>query len=341
MSRVRNYAAPMGPSIDCPARRRLCALGLAAGAVAAWPIRARAGTFPSRTVRLVAGQAAGGQTDTIARMVAIHFASRWGSSVIVENVPGAGGLIAGRAVARSVPDGHTLYIGASSNIAWSALQTPNAGYDPRVAWAPIGRIVRLGFVLAVRPDLEVANAREFAARIRARPESLTVATQGEGSNSGRALRMFEHAVGAKVLEVPYKATVQGVQAVVAGEVDAAFCDLSTALGQGDRLRMLAQTASRRSPLASDVATFKEQGLQHVVVEPWYGLVAPAGTPPDAVAALAAALRAFLTDERVAERFKSLAYEIILDTPDEFAAAIRDELHPIGYAAGTPPSMPRR
>lgn len=318
----------------------MCALGLAAGAAVAWPIRARAATFPSRTVRLVAGQAAGGQTDTIARIVAIHFASRWAASVIVENVPGAGGLIAGRAVARSVPDGHTLYIGASSNIAWSALQSPNAGYDPRVAWAPIGRIVRLGFVLAVRPDLDVATVREFAVRARAKPESLTVATVGEVSNSGRALRMFEQAIGAKLLEVPYKATVQSVQAVVAGEVDAAFCDLSTALAKGDRLRVLAQTASRRSPLAPDVATFKEEGFPHVVLEPWYGLVAPAGTPPDAVAALAAALRAVLTDASVAANFKSLGYEIILETPDEFAAAIRDELHPTGYA-GTTPSMPRR
>jgi len=314
---------------------------MAAGAVAAWPIRARAATFPSRTVRLVAGQAAGGQTDTIARMVAIHFASRWGTSVIVENVPGAGGLIAGRTVAHAVPDGHTLYVGASSNIAWSALQTPNAGFDPRVAWAPIGRIVRLAFVLAVRPDLDVADVREFALRTRAHPEGLTVATQGEASNSGRALRMFEQAIGAKALEVPYKATVQSVQAVVAGEVDAAFCDLSTALAQGNRLRVLAQTASRRSPLAPDVATFKEQGFPHVVLEPWYGLVAPAGTPPDAVTALAAALRAFLTDERVAERFKSLAYEVILDTPDEFAAAIRDELRPTGPAAGASAAPPRR
>ena len=331
----------MGPSIECPARRRVCALGLAIGAVAAWPSRARAAAFPTRTVHLVAGQAAGGQTDTIARMVALHFASHWSASVIVENVPGAGGLIAARAVARSVPDGHTLYIGASSNIAWSALQAPNAGFDPHVAWAPIGRIVRLGFVLAVRPGLDVANVREFATRARARPESLAVASQGEASNSGRALRMFEHAVGAKVLEVPYKATVQSVQAVVAGEVDAAFCDLSAALAQGDRLRVLAQTASRRSPLAPNIATFKEQGFPQVALEPWYGLVAPAGTPPDTVATLAAALRAFLTDERVAERFKSLAYEIILDTPDEFAAAIRDELHPSGYAAGTTSTMPGR
>jgi tripartite-type tricarboxylate transporter receptor subunit TctC len=331
----------MGASIDGPTRRRVCALALAAGAVASWPIRARAASFPSRTVHLVIGQAAGGQTDTIARMVSIHFASRWGASVVVENVPGAGGLIAGRTVARSIPDGHTLYIGASSNIAWSALQTPNAGYDPHVAWAPIGRIVRLGFVLAVRPDLDVANVREFAVRTRAHPESLTVASQGENSNSGRALRMFEKAIGAKVLEVPYKATVQSVQAVVAGEVDAAFCDLSAALAQRDRLRVLAQTARRRSPLAPDIATFKEQGFPQVALEPWYGLVAPAGTPPDAVAALAVALRAFLTDERVAERFKALGYEIILDTPDEFAAAIRDELHPTGHAAGTTATAPGR
>lgn len=336
---VRRDGGTASDCACCASRRRLCAFGIAAGIAASLPSRGAGASFPSRTVHIVAGQAPGGQTDTIARAVAAHLGTRWSEAVVVENVAGAGGLIAGRAVARSAPDGHTLYVGANSNIAWSAAQAPNAGYDPRVAWAPIGRIVRLGFVLAVRPDLGISTAREFAARALARPEGVTVATVGEASNSGRALRMFERATGAKLLEVPYKSTVQSVQAVVSRDVDAAFCDLTAALPQAhaSTLRLVAQTSTHRSPLAPDVATFREAGFPTMVLEPWYGLVAPAGTPPDVIAALAAALRAALTDETVAGRFKALGYEILLDSPDEFAAAIREELK----TASPPDAPPKR
>lgn len=317
------------------ARRRLCLLGLASGATAALPPLAARTPFPSRTVHLVVGQAPGGQTDTIARIVAASLGARWGQPIVVDNVPGAGGLVAGRAVARSEPDGHTLYLGASSNIAWAAARAPNAGYDPRVAWSPIGRIVRLGFVLAVRSDFGAATAGEFAARARARPEGVTVATVGEASNSGRALRMFEQATGTTLLEVPYKATMQSVQAVVSHEVDATFCDLPAALARAPSLRLVAQTSARRSPLAPHVPTFRESGFASIVIEPWYGLVAPAGTPSDVVAALAAALRAALVDDSVATRFKALGYDIILESPDAFAAAIQDESRTTDAPDGPP------
>lgn len=306
-------------------KRRLFLLAGVAAATGAWSAHAARTTYPSRTVHLVVGQTPGGQTDTMARLVASHFAVRWDSSVVVDNVPGAGGLIGGRAVARAAPDGYTLYVGSSANIAWAALQSADAGYDPRIAWTPIGRIARLAFVLAVRRDLGTASVREFVRRARVKPEGVTVATVGAASNSGRALRLFERATGAKMLEVPYKSAAPSVTAVVSGEVDATFCDLASALAHSDSLRLLAQTAARRSPLAADLVTFAEAGVPGLVVEPWYGLVAPAGTPPEVASELAAALRAALTDPDLVHRFLAFGYEVVLESPAEFGAAIRDEL----------------
>jgi tripartite-type tricarboxylate transporter receptor subunit TctC len=306
-------------------KRRLLLLAGVAAATGSRSARAMRAGYPSRTVHLVAGQTPGGQTDTMARLIAAHLAGRWGSSVVVDNIAGAGGLIGGRAVARAAPDGYTLYVGSSANIAWAALQSVDAGFDPRIAWTPIGRIARLAFVLAVRRDLGTASVREFVMRARAKPEGVTVATVGAASNSGRALRLFERATGARMLEVPYKSAAPSVTAVVAGEVDATFCDLASALAHSDSLRLLAQTAAHRSSLAADLVTFTEAGVPDFVLEPWYGLVAPAGTPPEVVSELAAALRAALTDPDLARRFLALGYEVVLDSPDEFAATIREEL----------------
>jgi tripartite-type tricarboxylate transporter receptor subunit TctC len=307
------------------ARRRLLVLLGAACVSGVRPVRGAGNAFPSRTVRLVVGQTPGGQTDTMARLLAAHFAARWGAPVVVDNVAGAGGLIGGRAVARAAPDGYTLYVGSSANIAWSAMQSPDAGYDPRVAWAPIGSIARVALVLAVRTSLGLSSVREFVARAAAKPEGVTVATGGEASNSGRALRFFERHAGVKTLEVPYKSTFNSVTAVVAGDVDATFCDLASALPYPAQLRPLAQTGARRSPLAPDLPTFREAGLPGLVLEPWYGLVAPAHTPPEAIGAIATALRIALTDPEFARRLGALGYEIVIDSPDEFAATIREEL----------------
>jgi tripartite-type tricarboxylate transporter receptor subunit TctC len=314
----------------CSARRRLLVLLGAAGLASmadVRSVRAARDAFPSRTVRLVVGQTPGGQTDTMARVLGAYFAARWGASVVVDNVAGAGGLIGGRAVARAAPDGYMLYVGSSANIAWSAMQSPEAGYDPRVAWAPIGRIGRVAFVLAVRNGLGAGNLREFATRARAKSEGVTVASGGEASNSGRALRLFERLARVKVLEVPYKSSYNSVTAVVSGDVDATFCDLAAALPYPGQLRLVAQTGAQRSPLAPDLPTFREAGGPDLVLEPWYGLVAPAHTPHDVIAVLVAALRAALTDPDVARRLAAAGYEVVLDSPDEFAAAIRRELEP--------------
>ncbi len=190
----------------------------------------------------------------------------------------------------------------------------------------MGRIARVGYVLAVRAGLDAATVREFVDLARVRAEGLTLATVGTGSNAARALGLLESAAGVKILEVPYKGGALSLQAVVAGQVDATFCDLALALPfvPAGTVRILATGGSRRLTLAPDVPTFAEAGLSGVVVEPWYGIVAPIGTPAAVITELSDALRAALNDKDIRRRFASLGYEAIIETPEEFAIAIRVE-----------------
>ena len=206
------------------------------------------------------------------------------------------------------------------------MQTETAAYDPVRDWAPVGRIARVGYVLAVRSGLGAATVREFVELARARADGVSLATVGAGSNAARALGLLERAAGVKILEVPYKGGAPGLQAVVAGQVDATFCDLALALPfvPAGTVRILATAGNRRLALAPDVPTFAEAGLPGIVAEPWYGIVAPAGTPAAVIAELSAALHAALNDEDIRRRFASLGYEAIVETPEEFAVAIRFE-----------------
>lgn len=329
------------PGLDRPLRERrrflsgALALALAGGLPATVRAQGAPSRFPGRTVRVLVGQAPGGQTDTIARAVAALLAERWKEPVVVENYGGAGGTVAIRMAARALADGYTLLAASNASIVAAALQSETPGGDPVRDFAPLVRLVRIGYALAVRPGLGVTSVPQFVARARARPEAVSLATVGAGSNASQALAKLERAAGARILEVPYKGGALGLQAVVAEQVDSAFCDLALALpfAANGAVRILAVTGPRRSPLAPDVPTFVEVGFPGVIAEPWYGMLAPAGTPAAIVAELAASLRAVLADADLARRFAALGYEIIADTPAEFAAAIRLEAAETAPLAG--------
>jgi tripartite-type tricarboxylate transporter receptor subunit TctC len=312
--------------------RRSFLLRTPAAALAPWLARAAAAQgepprYPSRTVRVIAPQAPGGPSDTIARLVAQHFSERWKESVIVENLGGAAGTIAGRMVARSPADGYTLLVGSNAALASAAILTEGAGYDPVRDWAPIGRIVRVGYVLALRSSLGVSNVAELVALARQRAEPLTIATVGAGSNASRSVAQLSKAAGIPLLDVPYKGGAPGLQAVLAGVVDGTFCDLALALPHvtSGALRVPANVGRTRLTALPDVPTFAESGYPSLASEPWYGIVAPAGTPAPVLAEIAAALHAMQVDPQVLGRFRTLGYEAISETPEAFAAAIATEV----------------
>jgi tripartite-type tricarboxylate transporter receptor subunit TctC len=315
---------------ESPARRRWI-LGTFAGVVLG-PLSSRAADtrYPSRPVRFIVGQAPGGPSDTIARLVAKEFAERLKEAVVVENHGGATGTIAGRMVAQAPADGYTLLVASNGPIASAPVELEAAGYDPLRAWAPVGRIARAGYVLAVRSGLGTANLREFVTLARARAESVSLATVGAGSNSARALALLQRAAGIRILNVPYNGGALGLQAVVAGHVDATFCDVALALpfAASGAVRLLGACARQRLALAPDVQTFAEAGFPGVVTEAWYGIVAPAGTPAGTIAELVATLHSTLADAEVRRRFTAMGFEGIVETPAEFADAIRAEVEQV-------------
>jgi tripartite-type tricarboxylate transporter receptor subunit TctC len=282
--------------------------------------------YPARPVRVLVGQAPGGPSDIVARIVAEGFAQHWKVAVVVENHPGATGMIAGRMLASAPADGYTLLSAGNSLIASASMDMQTAGYDPRQAFAPVGRIARGGYVLAVRSGLGVKTVRVFVALADARAESVTFSTVGGSSNSARGLALFQRIAGIRALEIPFNGGALAVQAVVAGHVDATFCELALALpfAESGAMRILAAASRQRLPLAPDLPTFAEIGYPGVMTESWYGILVPTGTPAAVIAELVATLHATLANTEVQRRYRSLGCETIVETPEDFAAAIRLE-----------------
>jgi tripartite-type tricarboxylate transporter receptor subunit TctC len=282
--------------------------------------------YPSKPVRFIVGQGPGGPSDIVARLVAREFTERGKEAVVVENHPGATGTIGARMVARSPADGYTLLVASNGPIASAPVEVETAGYDPLRAWAPVARFARGGYVLAVRSGLDVTTVRDFVARARALADSVSVSTVGVGSNSSRALALLRQVAGARILEVPYNGGALALQAVIAGHVDATFCEFALAapLADSGALRILAAASSQRLALAPDLPTFADLGFPGVATESWYGIVAPAGTPAGVIAELVASVHSMLAEADMRHRLTALGCEPIVETPEEFAEAIRME-----------------
>lgn len=299
----------------------------AAIAVTLWPMRSGASDYPVRPVRLLVGQAPGGQTDTIARAVAQRLSERWQMAVVVENQAGASGTIAARTVAHAPPDGHTLLLGSSASLVLAPVTLGDVGYDPLRDLVVVGRIARVTYGLVVRAELGTATLREFVALARERPGALTVATVGPASSVGILATQFARAAGIDLLQVPYKGGAPGVQALLAGQVDATICDVSAVRTQvaAGALRLLALVGPQRSQLAPDVPTLRESGYAGVGDDPWYALAAPAQTPAAVIESLYAAVRATTQDPEMRRRFGALGYEMFDESQADSARALSAEL----------------
>jgi tripartite-type tricarboxylate transporter receptor subunit TctC len=262
----------------------------------------------------------------MARLVAQEFSQRWEQTAFVENHAGATGMIAGRLVAQAAADGYTILVSSNSVFAAAALDEQLAGYDPLRAFAPVGRVARGAYVLAVHPGFG-ATVQKFVARARAQPDSVSVATAGVGGNSARALILLQQVAGIRLIDVPYNGGGYDIEAVIAGHVDATFVDLGVALpfAASGEIRVLAACSPNRLALAPELPTFAESGFPGVVTAAWYGVAAPAGTPAAIIAELVATLHSTIADSNVRKRLAAMGCDPISETPEEFAAAIRVEV----------------
>jgi tripartite-type tricarboxylate transporter receptor subunit TctC len=298
----------------------------AAGAMLAARRAAAQATFPSRAIRLVVGQAPGGQTDTIARAVAHLWSGRWRDGVVVENQPGASGAIAARNVAQAPPDGYTLLLGSTASLVLATV-SGEAGYDSLRDFTPIGRVARVSYALVARGGLGTARLDEFVTLARRRPGAVTLATVGPASSVAVLATRFARAAGIEILQVPYRSGAPSVQALLVAEVDATICDLSAvaAHAAAGTVRILAVVGAQRSPLAPEVPTLGEAGYADVGDDPWYALVGPAGLPAPVTGTLAALLHSTVREPELRRRFATLGYTVFEDTPDAFTRALAREL----------------
>jgi len=307
--------------------RRQLLQGLSFGAAAAALPAVRAAAFLSRPVTLVVPFATGGPTDAMARILANELKPVLGQTVIVENKGGAGGNIGAEAVARADADGNTLLFGTSGPLAINQYLYARPGYDPMTSFAPIIQVGYLPNVLTVNAAKPWRDVRDLIAQAKAKPGTLTFASSGNGASSHLAGVMFNRASGTDIAHVPYKGTGPALTDLLGGQVDMTFTDVLTAQPhvKGGRLRALGVTTPKRSAALPGVPTLAEQGLAGFDVSVFFGVVAPAGTPPETVARLNAAFAEVLGRPAVRDGLAAQGVELSRDrAAAQLAAYMRTE-----------------
>jgi tripartite-type tricarboxylate transporter receptor subunit TctC len=299
----------------------LCALLLAIG----MPVLAQ--SFPSKPARLVVPFPPGGPLDTSGRAIAQKLTETWGQSVIVENRPGAGGNIGADVVAKSAPDGYTVVMGALSTHAVNPSLYARMPYDAQKDFTPITLVAVTPNVLVVNPTLPVSSVKELIAYAKAHPGKLSFGSGSTGSAGHLAGELFKVDAGVDMVHIPYKGAAPAMQGLLAGETQLMFDNLANAMAQvkAGKLRALAVTTARRSPLAPDLPTMAEAGLPGFDISTWFGLFAPAGTPPDVVAKWNADVTRILNAPDMRERFTAQGAEAAPDSPADFARFVGAEL----------------
>jgi tripartite-type tricarboxylate transporter receptor subunit TctC len=296
-------------------------LALAAAAPAA-------AEFPDKPIRIMAPYAPGGNIDVTSRLIADKLRDALGVSVVVENKPGASGMIGSDVIARSAPDGYNLLVSANSMVDIPAIYG-NAPYDWKTAFQPISLIQSVPNVIVVTPSSPIKTFAELIQVGIDKPGSLTVADSGVGTSNHLAIELMSAASGAKYTLVHYKGSGQGLIDVIAGQVPAQVDQVNSAIGyiKGGKLRPLAVTADKRLPELPDVPTVKEAGipeLKDFTYSTYTGLFGPAKMPPEVLKKLHDAMVKVLTDPATVKRFADLTAEAKPSTPEELAAMLDKE-----------------
>jgi len=283
-----------------------------------------ADAYPDRPVTLVVPTAAAGGTDTIARLIAEALGRTLKQSFIVDNRPGANGILGTEQVARSAPDGYRLLFTYTAAMVVNPSLYRKLPYDPVKDLAPIAQIGRGGNLLLVRNDLPVNTLKEFVAYARAHPDKLSYCSWGNGSGGHLAMESLKKQAGLVMTHVPYKGSSLCVQDLMGGQVDAGFADMSSTVEivRAGRLKALASSGPSRIPMLPDVPTMSEQGVKGVDMASWLGFYGPPRMPEPVVARLNAALVEVLAMPATRDFFRQGAYEAESSSPQALAALTR-------------------
>jgi len=293
---------------------------------AAEPVAAQTPDYPNRPVRIIVPQAAGGGVDVVARAIAQKLAESWGQQVIVDNRPGANGIIGIEAVAKSKPDGYTIAAPFTSVLTINPFVYKSLPYDAFRDFAPIMQSVNNIIVLVVNPYLPVRSVKELVALGKSRPGDLIYGSFGVGNLTHLAAELLRLETGLKMVHVPYKGETPAVSDLIAGQYVLLF---ATSAGvnahiKAGRLRLLATGGERRAAAYPDTPTMGEAGYPNASVTGWSGLVAPAGTPPEIVRKFQRDAARHVRSPELGERLTALGAEPVGSTPEEFSAFIKSE-----------------
>lgn len=281
--------------------------------------------WPSKPVRLVLPFPAGGATDTATRLLAEQLSKEFGQQFVADNRPGANGAIAAEHVARSAPDGSVFFAATNSPMALNPFLMKKLAYDPVKDFLPVARMALVPYLVVVAPDVKAPGMAELVALAKAQPGKLSYAAgAATGIVAGEALK---RAAGVDLLQVPYKGNPQAMADVMGGRVSLTFTDVVSALSQikAGKLRAIAVTTRSRTPLMPELPTVEEAGIRPYDLAGWGAVFAPVGTPPEAVAKLASAIRAAVARPEIRERFLALGLEPAPAGPEETGAFLRAEL----------------
>lgn len=284
--------------------------------------------FPNSPIRIVVPAAAAGFTDVLARFVSQALSANIGQAVIVENKPGANGIIGVEYVAKSPPNGYTLLLGYTATMAINpALFGNKLPYDPVKDFAPIVMVASIPFVLATHSSVPAKTIKEIIALGKSKSGQLNYGSAGVGSFGHLSMELFKSSTGSDFTHVPYKGNGPAFAALLANEVQVMMVDVPSALPsiKNGRLHAIAVTSSKRNPLLPDVPTIVDSGLTGFESNVVFGFVAPAGTPKDIIRWLNAEMVKILKDPAFTQRFQTMSTEILSSTPEEYGEHIKAEI----------------
>ena len=295
-------------------------------ALYAAPAADPASAYPNRPVRLITGSP-GSTSDISARFIAQKLSELWHQQVVVDNRPGAGGLIGAEIAAKSAPDGYTLMQGHIGTQASPQFLYKNLGYDPVRDYAPIALVSNSGIALAVHASVPANNLKEFIAYAKAKPGGVNYGSAGGGTSSQLSGELFNQMTGAKLVHIPYKGAGFALTALVGGETQAAFLSTTTisAQSKAGRIKGLAVLSNKRFAAAPDIPSVAEAGYPGIEASVWFGLFAPAKTPPAIIAKINRDAVASLQTPEARAILLAQGAETIATTPAEFSAFVKSEV----------------
>jgi tripartite-type tricarboxylate transporter receptor subunit TctC len=304
---------------------RALALGLAAAVGAAG---AMAQAFPTKPVRIIVPQTPGGASDALARVIGQKLAERWAQPVLVENKPGAGGNVGTDYVAKSPADGYTLLMSYVGTQAINGSVYKSLTYDPYKDFAPVATLATVPFALVVNQNLPVKSAGELIAYAKAHPGAVNFGSAGNGSLNHLLGEMVNMNQGVKLVHVPYKGAAGALTDTIGGQIQMTFTSLPSVVGhiRSDKVRALAVTGSKRSATFPNLPTFSEAGITGLELSPWFGLLAPAGTPEPIVRKMNADIADLLRDKDVVDKFAAIGADPYITQPDQFGRILQDDIH---------------